>query len=182
MFRRASSRARSPSPGCRDSPAVALEHAHGRAFGLAERLAHDASGEQADVGIVTLGEGERRALASRREGADPRQPAWADAANERRETAANDKVGEPRRKRETPLLRDGVETDAPDRTTDAALGVALGEHLARAFHDPAERNARGARGLARAAHQAGIEVSGQRRARRRGRSDELTDELDAPAG
>ena len=160
---------------------VALEHPHGRALGLAERLAHHASGEESDVGIVVLGERERRALGTRREGTEPRESAWADPARQRGQPGTPSEIRQLRHERQTSTVRDGVEAEPSDRPLDAALGTPLGEHFTRALHDPPERHAGRARGLARAAHQARIEMAGERRARRRGRGHELADELDATA-
>ena len=165
----------------RHPPPVALEDPHRRALRLAEGLPHDAAGEQRHVRVGALRQHERPAFRARRERAQPFDAARADASRQRREPAAHDEVGQPRRDGEPATARDGIEADAPDGARDPALRAALREHLSRALHDPAERNARRARGLARATDEARIEMSAERRGRRGGRRHEIADELDAPA-
>jgi hypothetical protein len=38
------------------------------------------------------------------------------------------------------VASDQIETGTPDGTRHPALSASLGQHLARAFHDPAERD------------------------------------------
>ena len=73
-------------------------------------------------------------------------------------------------------MRDGVER----RTRDGVATLTLPQHLARAFHDPAERHAGRTRRLACATDQAGLEVLDGRRARRIGAPDDGADQLDPP--
>src|SRR2546422_731958 len=86
--------------------------------------------------------------------------------------------------------RERIEPGATQRPRQRTGRLALAQHLARPFHDPAEGHAGGTRGLARAADEARLEVLDEPRAGGTGGSerdgapfdsDEISDELDAAA-
>ena len=166
---------------CSDAVPVALEDTHRGSLGLSERLAHHAAREETHIGVFALRERERCTFGSGSEATQPRESARSEAPRHRRESAAHDDIGELRCEGKSPLARDRVETDPPHSARDRTRGAPLGDDLSSALHDPAEGNARWTRGLARAAHEARIEVPRERRGGCHRRRHELSDELDAPA-
>src|SRR5206468_13086070 len=87
----------------RDAMALLLQEPDRRAVGLAERLAHHASGEDRDVGIRSLAAAEGRALRPRRERCRPPQTA-AEPHPQANEPEPVRDVGESSEKREPPLM------------------------------------------------------------------------------
>src|SRR5438093_2409048 len=155
---------------------VPFEKAHRRALGIAESLAHDAAGEEAHVGALTIDAAEGSSFGRRRQRGGPAETTG-QPRGKARETETGTEVGEARHKREAPRTGDCVERRAGER----AAVFALPQNLARAFHDPTERDSGGARRLARTAHQTGLEVTDSRLARRRRSRDDRADQLNASA-
>ncbi len=133
--------------------AVALEQSHGRTLGLAEGFAHDAAGEDARIRLGPLRSPECGALPTRRERRRPAETAG-EARGEPSEAEPPGEPSDPTEERKSSAIRDRIEHRAHDR----AIRFALPQDLARAFHDPAEGDARRARCLARATDQARLEV------------------------
>ena len=77
-------------------------------------------------------------------------------------------------------MRDRVKSGAPDGSSEGP-SLTLAQHLARAFHDPAERHQRWTRCLARTADEARLQVIARRRAGRGGFGNQAANELDAAA-
>ena len=162
--------------GNADHMPIALEKPHGGALGVAERLAHDAAREEAHVGARMVDPAERGTFGRRRERRGPAE-APGEPRGETCETEPRAEVGQTCRDSETTWTRDRVER----RAREPAAILALAQHLARAFHDPAERHAGRARGLAGAADEARLEMADGRLARRGGTRDDRSDELNASA-
>jgi glycolate oxidase len=153
---------------------VPLEKTHGRTLCVPERLPHDAAREDADVRAFTVDAAEGRALRRRRKGGSPSNSAG-EPRGEPGEAQTRTDIGKTRRDREAPRSRHCVERRARERT--AALAVP--EDLARALHDPTERNARRACGLASAAHKARLQMLHGRCARSGRTRDDRADQLNA---
>src|SRR5436309_7752592 len=156
---------------------VPFEKAHRRALGIAESLTHDAAGEEAHVGAFTIDATEGSSFGRRRQRGGPAETTRQCPCGKARETGTGTEVGEARHEREAPRTGDCVERRAGER----AAVFALPQHLARAFHDPTERHTGGACCLARTAHQARLEVTDSRLARRRRGRDDRADQLNASA-
>src|SRR5439155_5903194 len=162
--------------GDADDMSVALEETHGGALGISEGLEHDASREHADIGAFTVDTAEGRALGRSREGRRPTDPPG-QPSRKTREAQPRADVGETCREGETPWARDRLERGTRERPAI----VPLPQNLARSLHDPTERHARRARGLARAAHQTRFEMLDGGVARRGRARDDLADQLNASA-
>jgi glycolate oxidase len=153
---------------------VALEKAHRGALGVAEREAHDAAGEDLHVGALTIDAAERSALRRRRQGRGPPEAAG-QLRGKAREPEPGAEIGEARGDREAPRTRHRVER----RSRQRAAVFAFAQDLARAFHYPAERNTRRARGLARATHETRLQVIDGRLARGGRTGDHRANQLNA---
>jgi glycolate oxidase len=155
---------------------VALEKAHRGALGVAERLAHDAAGEDVHVGALTIDAAEGSALRRRREGRGPAEAAG-QPRRQAREPEPRADIGETRRDREAPRTRHRVERGS----RECAAIFALAKDLARAFHDPTERHTGRARGFAGAADEARLQMVDGRLARRGRTRDDRANELNTAA-
>src|SRR5438105_8162093 len=140
-------------------PSAALEDAHRRAIAVTEDLAHDAAREEERVGVVAFDELERRTLAPGSERRRPGERARSGAAYRGRDRRARVQIGETWRPTQPLRIGDRREGESLERASEASLPLALVQHLARALHDPAERDAARARGLARATHQTRVEMA-----------------------
>ena len=159
-----------------DHMPVAFEKANRRALGISEGLAHDAAREEAHVGAFAIDAAEGSSFGRRRQRGGPAETAG-QPCGKTRETKAGTEVSDARRKREAPRTRDRVERRASEPTTVFTLA----QNFTRAFHDPTERHSGGARGLARAAYQARLEVTDGRLAWQRRSRDDGADQLNASA-
>src|SRR5207249_2544235 len=141
----------------RDRTPLAFEQPHGRPVGLAEHRLHHAAGEHGRVGSGPIDEPERGALHPRRERGKPADPAG-DLRREPHEPQATREVRQAREPGEAAGPRERIEPGATQRPRQRTGRLALAEHLARPFHDPAEGHAGRTRGLARAAVEARLDV------------------------
>jgi glycolate oxidase len=156
---------------------IPLEKTDGRSLGISERLSHDAAREYAQIRALALNAAERRAFRRRRKGSSPPETARQYPRRETGQSETSTEIGQARREGQPAGTRDGIEGRSRKRTAVFALA----QDLARALHDPTERNSRRACGLARPADEARLEMPDGRFARRDRIRDDRADQLDASA-